>query len=183
MGIPLGDISVVIIIHPRPCVQSHQSFRLNNPWLTEFATHLQALLNNVTGIDILVPLTVSWRPGQHCFPRFPSLSIFDNHPFTITSASHSAVAQHGKTSSGVQPVSFFVRSHAGFTRKLSCYSSHNFDEPIHSWIDGLYGGVGRRSGNGYDTMRLIAGGSGITSYLPWIQQISRFKQHISSYYR
>lgn len=66
-------------------------------------------------------------------------------------------------------MSFFVRSHAGLTRKLSCYTSSNFDESIISRIDGPYGGVvgvGRRIENENDTMILIAGGNGITSCLP-----------------
>ena len=70
-------------------------------------------------------------------------------------------------------MSFFVRSHAGFTRKLSRYTSSNFDGSVTSWIDGPYGGVGRRIENEYDTMILIAGGSGITSCLPWLQHISQ----------
>lgn len=44
---------------------------------------------------------------------------------------------------------------------------------MHSWLDGPYGGVGRRIENEYDTMILIAGGSGITSCLPWLQYISQ----------
>ena len=70
-------------------------------------------------------------------------------------------------------MSFLVRSHAGFTRKLSRYTSSNFDGSVTSWIDGPYGGVGRRIENEYDTMILIAGGSGITSCLPWLQHISQ----------
>ena len=35
------------------------------------------------------------------------------------------------------------------------------------------GGVGRRIENEYDTMILIAGGSGITSCLPWLQDVSQ----------
>ena len=44
---------------------------------------------------------------------------------------------------------------------------------MHSWIDGPYGGGGRRIENEYDTMILIAGGSGITSCLPWLQYLSQ----------
>ena len=127
----------------------------------------------MTRIDILVPSKFSWRPGQHCFLRFPSLSVFDNHPFTIASVPQSASGRQSNRFSEVQTMSFFVRSHAGFTRKLSCYTSNNFDGPMHSWIDGPYGGVGRSIENEYDTMILIAGGSGITSCLPWLQYISQ----------
>lgn len=127
----------------------------------------------MTRIDILVPSTFSWRPGQHCFLRFPSLSVFDNHPFTIASVPESESGRQSEKSQEMRTLSFFVRSHAGFTRKLSCYSSNNFDGSMRSWIDGPYGGVGRRIENEYDTIILIAGGSGITSCLPWLQYLAQ----------
>ena len=70
-------------------------------------------------------------------------------------------------------MSFFVRSHTGFTRKLSCYTSNKIDGPMHSWIDGPYDGVGRSIEDEYDTVILIAGVSDITSCLPWLQYISQ----------
>ena len=70
-------------------------------------------------------------------------------------------------------MSFFVRYLVGSTRKLSCYISNEIDGPMHSWIDGPYDGVDRSIENEYDTMILIAGGSGITSCLPWLQYISQ----------
>ena len=124
-------------------------------------------------IDILVPTMFSWRPGQHCFLRLPSHSVFGNHPFTIASIPQSASGRQSKTPSDIQTMSFSVRSHAGFTRKPSCYTSNKIHGPMHSWIDGPYDGVGRSIENGYDTVILIAGGSGITSCLPWLQYISQ----------
>ena len=151
----------------------NQSFKVDNQWLTGFPTRLRALPDSMTRIDILVPSTFSWRPGQHCFLRFPSFSVFDNHPFTIASVSQSPSCRKSKTSPELQTMSFFVRSHAGFTHKLSCYTNTNFDGSIHSWVDGPYGGIGRRIENEYDTMILVAGGTGITSCLPWLQYISQ----------
>ena len=151
----------------------NQSFRLDNQWLTGFSTRLRSLPDDMTRIDILVPSTLSWRPGQHCFLRFPSFSIFDNHPFTIASVPQSPSRRQSKNSTELQTMSFFVHSHAGFTRKLSRYRSSNFDGSVSPWIDGPYDGVGRRIENEYDTMMPIAGGSGITSYLPWLQYISQ----------
>lgn len=67
----------------------------------------------------------------------------------------------------------YVRSHAGFTRKLSCHISNNLDGFIHSWVDGPYGGVGRCIENEYDRIIFVAGGTGISSCLPWLQHISQ----------
>lgn len=151
----------------------NQSFKFNKAWLTGFPTRLQSLPDSMTRIDILFPSSFSWRPGQHVFLRFPSLSTFDNHPFTIASIPQSASSRQRKDSSDMQTMRFFVRSHAGFTRKLSSYTSSNLDGSVQSWIDGPYGGVGRRIENEYDTMILVAGGTGITSCLPWLQHISQ----------
>ena len=120
----------------------NQSFKIDNQWLTGFSTRVRSLPDNMTRIDILVPSTLSWRPGQHCFLRFPSFSIFDNHPFTIASIPQSPSHRHSKSSLELQTMSFFVRSHAGFTRKISSYTSTDFDKSITSWIDGPYGGRG-----------------------------------------
>lgn len=53
------------------------------------------------------------------------LSVFYTHAFSIASSPQSASDRHSQNTSEVQTVSFFVRSHAGFTRKLSCYTSNN----------------------------------------------------------
>lgn len=66
-----------------------------------------------------------------------------------------------------------MAAYEGFTRKLLCYTSSKFDGSMQSCIDGPYGGVGRRIQNEYDTMILIAGGSGTTSCLPWLQYLSQ----------
>jgi len=39
----------------------------------------------MTRIEVLAPDGFVRKPGQHCFLRFPSLFILDNHPFTIAS--------------------------------------------------------------------------------------------------
>lgn len=57
------------------------------------------------------------KPGQHCFLRFPHLSILDNHPFTIASAP-SFVAGLESTSAKTRPrLLFLARAKSGFTKK------------------------------------------------------------------
>ena len=151
----------------------NKSFNFTNPWLTGLPTRLRALPGDMTRIDVLVPSTFSWRPGQHSFIRFPSFAPLDNHPFTIASIPQSASGRDTKDFSEVRIMSFFVRSHTGFTRKLSCYSNNNVDGSLHSWVDGPYGGIGYPIENMYDTIILIAGGTGITACLPWLQHIKQ----------
>ena len=130
----------------------NQALKLDSPWLARFPTRLRALPDNMTRIDILVPTMFSWRPGRHCFLRFPSHSVFNNHLFTIASIPQSASGRRSKKLSDIQTMSFFVRCHAGSTRKLSCYTSNKIDGPMHSWTDGPYDGVGRSIENEYDTV-------------------------------
>ena len=83
LGICLGDLALVIV-HPLTCLQSR---KFNSPWLTGFPTRLQVLPDENITIGVLLLLAFCWRPGQHCFFRFPPLSVFDSNPFIIASAS------------------------------------------------------------------------------------------------
>ena len=145
----------------------NQSFRVCNPWPSAFAASLLSLSGEITRVDMLVPLSLSWRPGQHCYVRLPLLSPFDNHPFTIASASNTPISNK-ETSDGFRKMTFFVRTHQGFTRKLETYASSKVDMYTYVWLDGPYGGVGRALEKAYDTMILKAGGSGITACLSWL---------------
>lgn len=131
-------------------------------WLKWIVAKLQALRNRMTRIVVLVPSPFSWQTVQHCFLRFLTLSILENHLFTMASIPRSASDRHSRISSDTK-MSFFVRSHAGFTYKLLCYTSDNLDRPTDLWTDGPYGAVARRFENEYDIIMLVAGGSSITS--------------------
>lgn len=152
----------------------NQSLNVHNQWIVGSPTRLQALPGNMTRIDVLAPHDFSWQPGQHCFLRFPSLSVFDNHPFTIANSCNasrtSLKAEDHKWDS--QSMTFFVRSHAGFTQKLSKYIKSNADITASAWIDGPYGGILRNVENAFDSIILVAGGAGITTCLAWLQHIT-----------
>ena len=46
------------------------------------------------------------------------------------------------------------------------------DTTITAWLDGPYGGMRHRIEYAYDKMILIAGGSGISASLPWLQHLA-----------
>jgi predicted ferric reductase len=71
----------------------------------------------MTRIDVLKPQGLHWRPGQHVFLRFPNVSILDHHPFTIASAEGGNL--RSVSTKKMLNMSFFVRSHGGFARRLS----------------------------------------------------------------
>lgn len=49
---------------------------------------------------------LQWRPGQHCFLRFPSLRVIDNHSFSFATIKED---EHMK---------FFIVLRGGMTKKL-----------------------------------------------------------------
>ena len=112
-----------------------------------------------------MPWDITWKPGQHFYLRFPSLSPLDNHPFTIANIPSSL----DKGETGVmQRATFFARPHSGFTCKLASFARVNVDTNEAVWLEGPYGGITRDIVRRCDCLVLIAGGSGITACLPWL---------------
>ena len=103
--------------------------------------------SNMTRIDVLKPNDFHWRPGQHVFLHFPNVSLFDNHPFTITSADE--VTMQSTAADDPWVMSFFVRT---------------------------YGGVDRELEVSFDNVILVVGVSGVTAYLPWLEHLSNLIQ-------
>lgn len=59
---------------------------LRNEWFQGATTLLTQLPGGMTKIEVTNPPDdFVWTPSQHCFLRFPSISLLDNHPFTIVS--------------------------------------------------------------------------------------------------
>ena len=150
------------------------------------------LPNNMTKLTMEVPSTHTWRPGQHYFLRFPSISLLDNHPFTASSIPRNYHAGYSLEEEGScqaeEPniLTFLILAHSGFTKKLSNYirSSSNSDPEdlspaiikTKAYLDGPYGGLPLNFVNlelHYDTVILVAGGGGISSVLPWLSYLTK----------
>ncbi|KAG4441164.1 hypothetical protein IFR05_003385 [Cadophora sp. M221] len=56
--------------------------------------------------------------------------------------------------------------------KLATHFNSQQDREISAWIEGPYGGVGRPIERLYDTIILVAGGTGITACLPWLEYVT-----------
>ena len=154
----------------------NRSFNLKGRWMIGIPTELKACQGGMTKLYVkTTPEDFRWRPGQHCFLRFPGLEPLGNHPFTIASA---YVESHdtGRTSSEVKDhkslLTFFIRSHSGFTRKLTAYASQFAEASAKVWIEGPYGGLPYAVENAYDTIILVSGGGGVTACLPWLQHLT-----------
>lgn len=122
------------------------------------AAEIQKLGDNTFQVTVHDIRGLKWKPGQHCFLRFPGVRIVDNHPFSIASVQKD---EHLK---------FIIVPKKGLTRKLY----NQLDSEIvkkRVLVDGPYGGSSR-SVLGFDKVILFATGSGVTVTLPYLSEIA-----------
>ena len=150
-------------------------------WFAASRATLDVLAPDLTRITVWPPRDFVWRPGQHVFLRFVDFAPLENHPFTIASA-----CVTGTPGAGGQPnagndreLVFLARAQDGLTRRLVAYASRSAAEtgvargPVaaNAWVDGPYGGIRLPIERTYDSLLLVAGGTGITACLPWIEHL------------
>ncbi|KAK4133352.1 putative transmembrane component protein [Trichocladium antarcticum] len=142
-------------------------FKLNwtKPWRLSWLVGDEAAINIMTenAIKITVPTQMRWKPGQYVYLRMPGISLFENHPFTISSlCSEDFPSEYGED---YRDCVLVFRPYGGFTRKV--LETAIDKGPFHTYrafLDGPYGGM-RRELAAFDTCILIAGGSGITALM------------------
>lgn len=112
-------------------------------------------------IKVTIPTQMSWRPGQFVYLRMPGISIFENHPFTISSlCSEDFPSEYGDL---YRDCTLVFRPFGGFTRKvLDTAIEKGPFKTYRAYLDGPYGGMQRELA-AFDTVILFAGGSGITA--------------------
>ena len=131
--------------------------------------------SDLTRLQIVAPEGFTYRPGQHVYLRVPKVSMFDNHPFTIRCSFHARVHAPEKSphqpGHSQDPFSFllFVTSHNGFTRQLMRHLESKPEEQLEAWIEGPYGGHDSDLTVEHDSVVLVAGGTGISACLPWLE--------------
>ncbi|KAL2121995.1 hypothetical protein VTJ04DRAFT_2450 [Mycothermus thermophilus] len=142
-------------------------FKLNwtRPWRLSWLIGDEAAINIMSenAIKITIPTQMRWKPGQYVYLRMPGISLFENHPFTISSlCSEDFPSEYGEE---YRDCVLVFRPYGGFTRKVLETAIEK--GPFHTYrafLDGPYGGM-RRELAAFDTVILIAGGSGITSLM------------------
>ncbi|OAA61843.1 ferric reductase transmembrane component 4 precursor [Niveomyces insectorum RCEF 264] len=105
-------------------------------------------------------------PGQHYYLYQPfTLRGWENHPFSLAAFGPATAAG---ADSGEQQLVFFARPHDGWTRRLQkqCQAAPEHVIQPQLFIEGPYGH--RSPVHLFDTVVLVAGGSGITSALPYV---------------
>lgn len=137
---------------------------VSSRWFVGSPLIMRRFPDNMTRLELLAPAGFHWTPGQHVYLRLPQLNLFDNHPFTIATSdcsSHNTNMQ--------QSIHLYVRSYAGFTRRLRHHAESRPDPHLEAWLEGPYGGHHRDVTTEYDNMILVAGGGGISAVLPWLE--------------
>lgn len=135
------------------------------PWRYAFMIGDEAAIQIMTEntIKITIPTQMKWAPGQYVYLRMPGISLLENHPFTITSlCSEDFPSEYGEQ---YRDCVLVFRPYGGFTKKVLETAIEK--GPFHTYrafLDGPYGGM-RRDLAAFDTVILIAGGSGITSLM------------------
>lgn len=134
-----------------------------NPWRMSWLVGDECALTILpeNAVKITVPTQMRWRPGQFVYIRMPGISIFENHPFTIASlCSDDFPSDYGE---GYRDMLLVFRPFGGFTRKVLDKALERGEwNTYRAFLDGPYGGMRRRL-EAFDTVVLIAGGSGITA--------------------
>lgn len=110
---------------------------------------------------VTIPTMVRWRPGQYVYLRMPGISLFDNHPCTITSiCSKDLPSDYGEAHRDMVLV---FRPQEKFTKKLLAKLERKGEwETYRAFLDGPYGGSVRHL-ESFDNVVFIAGGSGLSA--------------------
>lgn len=116
---------------------------------------IRKLDNNTFEVSIDRIEGFKWRPGQHCFLRFVGKRIVDSHPFSIATIKEE------------EKLRFIVVPKAGLTRELYNELDKAVAVKKKVILDGPYGGT-TRNHQSFDSVLLMATGSGITVTLPYL---------------
>ncbi|KAH8811417.1 ferric reductase like transmembrane component-domain-containing protein [Xylogone sp. PMI_703] len=140
-------------------------FNLNwlKPWRNAWVIGDEAAVTLMAenAIKVTIPTQMKWRPGQYIYLRMPGISIFENHPFTISSlCSEDFPSEYGDE---YRDCTLVFRPFGGFTRKvLETAIEKGPMKTYRAYLDGPYGGMQRELA-AFETVILLAGGSGITA--------------------
>ena len=130
-----------------------------NAWLIGDEAAVTLMAENA--IKVTIPTQMKWKPGQYVYLRMPGISVFENHPFTISSlCSEDFPSEYGEL---YRDCTLVFRPFGGFTRRvLETAIEKGPFKTYRAYLDGPYGGMQRELA-AFETVILFAGGSGITA--------------------
>lgn len=143
-------------------------------------TLIEALPDNACRVTVNMARPWKFKPGQHAYLYFPTISWTQSHPFSVAwsedgeqpdgekglAMSRQDVAATRKTS-----ISFVIRARTGATASLYKKAAANPGGRLMTtcWAEGPYGGMHEMSS--YGTAMLFAGGVGITQAVPHVREL------------
>ncbi|KAI5793684.1 ferric reductase NAD binding domain-containing protein [Peziza echinospora] len=150
-------------------------FSTSGKWFSGDTAVISRLTDD--GVKITIATKMRWKPGQHIFLRIPAIGLLDNHPFTIASVMKDDDPLPSPTSDTTHDTTYndmvlVFKPYAGFTRKAFNISREQTDVSFRALLDGPYGGMPRKL-ESFDTVLMIAGGSGITPVVAHLQDLCR----------
>jgi ferredoxin-NADP reductase len=104
----------------------------------------------------------AWKPGQHFYLCFPALNIWQSHPFTPSSL------PDGR--SDIQHHTYLIRERSGITAQLARIAKATGGDSCTTSVilTGPYGGSSTDEAASSNLLA-VAGGTGVTSVLPTLQ--------------
>ena len=121
-------------------------------------------------LRVSVPTTINWTPGQHVFVRFltSDLHLLTAHPFTVSS-----VCCDPNEAGKVSELIFYIKPRGGVTGRLAAIAAKQPGCSKRILIEGPYGGVSAHHMARFDTILVIAGGSGGGFSLAMVDEVLR----------
>ncbi|TXT11226.1 hypothetical protein VHUM_01977 [Vanrija humicola] len=131
---------------------------VNKLWFRRNST-IELVDTDVLRVTVHRPL-LRWSAGQHAFLTMPQVAglRYEQHPFTMANVPD-----------GSGNAVFILRAQGGFTRRLVDKLTDDVSTSINTYVEGPYGIS--HDMNHYDSVLLVAGGTGVTFALAHLLSI------------
>ncbi|KAB5570585.1 ferric reductase like transmembrane component-domain-containing protein [Coniochaeta sp. 2T2.1] len=143
-------------------------------------TVVEALPGNACRVTVTMARPWSFKPGQHAYLYFPTISYWQSHPFSaawsdeaeaIDSIEKLPMDRQEVLAMNKTSISFIIRARTGATNALYERASAFKDGRMltRCLVEGPYGG--HHQLQSYGTVMLFAGGVGITHQVPHVRDL------------
>jgi predicted ferric reductase len=144
-------------------------------------TLVEALPGNACRVTVTMARPWTFKPGQHAYLYFPTISYFQSHPFSAAWSDEAEAAggsgeklpmdRQDVLAMSKTSISFVIRARTGFTGALyekaaACKEGKMLTRCL---VEGPYGG--HHQMQSYGTVMLFAGGVGITQQVPHVRDL------------
>jgi len=116
---------------------------------------------------VIRDVPMNWQPGQYIFLQLPTIRPFESHPFTIATIPKASNQRFG--SNTPSDILLLIKPQSGFSSTL--YEKAKQKQEVTAILDGPYGSP--PSWQTFETLVLIATGTGLSFTLPILEQIAK----------